>query len=259
MTLLFWRGIFSGTAVFLLYVALEGRTGLTVFRRISWPMIAVAVLCAASIVAGVGALRFGEVADAMVIYATAPFWAAGLGYLFIGERPRGSTTLATCMALLGVGIMLWGANFGGAPIGIGLALLMTLSMASFTVIMRRHREVSMLPAMALSAYLCAFFCFWFAAPFNVSAQDFALIAMFGVLQNAAGLALYTLSSKRIPAAEATLMASLEAPFTPFWVWLFLGETPAFATLAGGAVVMTALFAHMLNEIRRTRPVPRPAS
>jgi drug/metabolite transporter (DMT)-like permease len=133
---------------------------------------------------------------------------------------------------------------------------MSLSMALFTNVMRKHREVAMLPAMAASAWLCSFFCFWFATSLEVTSRDFLLIAMFGILQNAAGLILYTLGSRRVPAAEATLLAALEVPLTPFWVLVFLNEVPTVPTLIGGAVVLVALFGHILGEFRRSdvRPV-----
>jgi drug/metabolite transporter (DMT)-like permease len=126
-------------------------------------------------------------------------------------------------------------------------------MAGFTTIMRRHREVPMLPAMALSGWLCSLFCLGFAEPLAISQADFLLCIAFGIIQNATGLALYTFGSKRVPAAEATLLAALEVPFTPFWVFLFLGETPSLQTLAGGGIVMAALFLHILSEFRR-RPL-----
>jgi hypothetical protein len=63
--------------------------------------------------------------------------------------------------------------------------------------------------------------------------------------NAAGLALYTLGSRRVPAAEATLIASLEVPLTPFWVWLAFGEVVSLSTLIGGAFVLSALVGHIL--------------
>ena len=70
--------------------------------------------------------------------------------------------------------------------------------------------------------------------------------------NAAGLVLFTLGSKRIPASEAALLAALEVPLAPFWVWLLLGEEPAAATLIGGSIVLAALFAHIVFEVRGGR-------
>ncbi len=256
MTMLFWRGLFSGSAVFIIFAILERGNMWSQLRRLGWPALVVAVLSAMSMIGGIGALRYTAVADVMLIYATVPFMTAGIAWLLIGERASRSTLIASAVAMCGVLISLTGADWGGSMFGRGLALLMTLGMASFSVLMRRHREVPMLPAMAASAWLCAMFCFPFSAPMSVSAGDFTLIAMFGVLQNAAGLAFYTLGTKRIPASEATLLAALEVPLTPFWVWLFLAETPGWATLAGGAIVLGALFWHIKGEF--SRPViPQP--
>jgi drug/metabolite transporter (DMT)-like permease len=250
MTMLLWRGIFSGTAVFIVFLLIEGRKALPILKSLRWPAAAVAVLSAMSMISGIGALRFTSVADAMVIYATVPFMTAGLAYVFIGERPSRSTLIASFAALAGVGIMLWGAEWGGSAFGKFLAVFMALGMAGFTTIMRLHRDVAMLPAMAASAWLCSSVCWFFAEPLGISGRDLLLVAMFGIIQNAAGLIFYTFGSRRIPAAEATLIAALEVPLTPFWVWLFLSETPAPQTLIGGVVVLAALFAHIGAEFRR---------
>jgi drug/metabolite transporter (DMT)-like permease len=250
MTMLFWRGIFSGSAVFLLFLFLERGKALSILRGLRWPALAVALFSALGMITGIGSMRFTSVADAMVIYATVPFVTAALAYLAIGERPTRSTLVASAVALCGVGIMLWGSELGGSLFGKLLAVVMSLSMAGFTVVMRCHRDVAMLPAMAASAWICAFACFWFADPMSVTSRDFGLIVMFGILQNASGLALYTFGSRRVPAAEATLIAALEVPLTPFWVFAFLGETPSLQTLIGGAVVLAALFGHIFMEFRR---------
>ncbi|WP_373502125.1 DMT family transporter [Aestuariivirga sp.] len=249
-TMLFWRGIFSGSAIFLLFAAIEGRRTISVLMSLRWPTLAVALLSAAGMITGIGALRNTTAADAMGIYATVPFVTAALAWFAIRERPTRSTIIASIVAFAGVAVMLWGAGMGGSLYGQFLAVLMSLSMAGLTTVMRMHRDVPMLPAMAASGWICSAAVLWLAAPLSVSAPDLVLIALFGVLQNAAGLALYTFGSKRIPAAEATLLAALEVPFTPFWVFLFLGETPSIQTLIGGGIVMAALFGHILAEFRR---------
>ncbi len=251
MTLLFWRGLFSGTAVIILYCVLERRFAVTDLRRLGWPGLGVAILSASSMICGIGSIRYTSVADTMVIYATAPFMAAGLAWLFFGERSRRSTLLAAVAALIGVIIMLWGSEWGGSLFGKFLAVLMALSMAGFSVLMRGHRDLPMMLAMALSGYLVSAFCFSFAQPMGVSLQDFWLLAVFGIIQNAFGLFLYTLGTRRVTAGEATLLASLEVPFTPLWVWLFLGEVPPASTMLGGTIVLAALFTHIGTEFFRS--------
>lgn len=258
MTMLFVRGIFSGGAILTLFFLIEGRGALAILRALRWPALAVACLSAAGMITGIGSFRFTSVANAMVIYATVPFVTAAMAYLAIGEKPTASTLVASLLALAGVVVMLSGSEWGGGMFGMLLSVIMTCCMAGFTTLMRAHREVPMLPAMGFSAWLCAFFCFWFAAPLGLSGQDLVLIAMFGILQNAAGLIFYTFGSKRIPAAEATLLAALEVPLTPLWVFLFMGETPGAQTLVGGIIVMAALFGHIALEFRgRTRPDAQP--
>lgn len=256
-TMLFWRGVFSGSAVMLVYLMMEKKAGLLRLRHLPLPVFAVAALSAMSMISGIGSMRYTTVAESLIIYATVPFMTAAFAWVFIGEKPSTRTLVASFVALAGVALMLKDASLDGSLFGKGLAVLMTIGMAGMTTIMRRHQKVPMLPAMAISAWLCSFVTVWFAAPLSVSGQDFLLIALFGIVQNASGLILYAIWSRKIPAAEATLIAALEVPFTPLWVWLFLGETPAGAVLVGGAVVMLALFGHILTEIRPRRALPPP--
>lgn len=250
MTMLFWRGLFGGAAVFALFFFMEKGDGLKVLRSLRWPAWAVAVLSAAAMISGIGAFRFTTVANAMVIYATVPFVTAAIAYFVIGERPSRSTLIGSTVALAGVGVMLWGSELGGTLFGQFLAVLTTLCMATFTTLMRRHRDVPMLPAMAISSWLCALAGFFFSSGIAVSTTDFLLCVAFGIFQSASGLALYAIGSRRIPAAEATLLAALEVPLTPLWVFVFLGETPNLQTLLGGSIVLAALFTHIIAEFRR---------
>jgi len=249
MTMLFWRGIVAGAATFGLFLVLERGRALAILSRLRWAALGVAVFSATGMITGISSLRLTTVADAMVIYATVPFVTAGLAYLYVGERPTAPTLVASVVALCGVGIMLLGAELGGSLLGKALAAGMTLSMAIYTVIMRRHREVPMLPAMAASAWICSLAVWPFAQPMGIGTADLAMCALFGVVQSATGQIFYAFGSKRIPAAEATLIAALEVPFTPFWVWLFLNETPSLQTLIGGAVVLAALFGHIVTQFR----------
>jgi drug/metabolite transporter (DMT)-like permease len=257
MTMLFLRGLFSGSGVMLVYLMLEGKAGLAQLRNLSAPVFAVAACSTLGMISGIGSMRYTTVAEALIIYATVPFVTAALAWIVLREVPSLRTLIAGLIAIVGVAIMLKDASWDGSLFGKGLAVLMTLGMAVMTTIMRRHQDVPMLPAMAISAWLCSFITFWFAAPLSVDGRDLVLIALFGIVQNATGLVLYAIWSRKIPAAEATLIAALEVPFTPLWVWLLLGEVPSGTVLLGGAIVMLALFGHILTEMRPRRALPPP--
>ncbi|NTG67886.1 DMT family transporter [Rhizobium rhizogenes] len=253
MTILFCRGIVAGLGVFALFFYIERGNGWRIIRSMRWPSLAATIFSPTAMIGGIGSIYYTSIADAMVIYATVPFVTAGVAYVFIRERPSATTLVASVVALAGVLVMLSGESAGdGSWLGKGLAVIMTLAVAGLAVIMRQHRDVPMLPAMALSAWLCSFVTFWFASPSMVSGHDLGLIVAFGLVQSAMGLSLYTFGSRLIPAADATLLTALEVPLTPLWTWMFLAELPSKATLVGGPIVLAALFGHILLEVRRNR-------
>jgi drug/metabolite transporter (DMT)-like permease len=255
LTMLFWRGIFAGTAVLGYFFIAHRGNSIAVLRSLRWPALAVALASATSMVCGISSLRYTTVAEALIVYATVPFVTAAMAGIFIGERAPGSTLAAAATALAGVTLALAGSDFGGNITGNLLAFAMTSGMAVMTVIMRRYPEVPMIPALGLSAWFTSLYCFAFARTLNISGDDFVAAALFGIVQSAAGLVLYAIGSRRIPAAQATLVASLEMPLAPFWVWLVFAETPTVLTLAGGCVVLVAVFGHMTWEMRKMRALP----
>jgi drug/metabolite transporter (DMT)-like permease len=157
------------------------------------------------------------------------------------------------VALTGVVVTLTGARFGGSLLGQLVAFIMTISMALMTVIVRRHRDIALFPALGLSAWMAALASFWFCSPFDISAFDLAMLALFGASQSALGLTLFSFGSRMVPAAEATLLTALDVPLAPLWVWLAFSEVPSFYTLLGGAIVLAAVFGHVAYEMRRIRP------
>jgi drug/metabolite transporter (DMT)-like permease len=89
---------------------------------------------------------------------------------------------------------------------------------------------------------------------SVTEADLVILAMFGFFQVALGLTLYVLGSRLLPSGQASLIATLETPLMPFWVWLAFQETPAPRALVGGALVMGAVIADIIGD-SRTRGQP----
>ncbi|MFT3986051.1 DMT family transporter [Aestuariivirga sp.] len=251
MTMLFWGGIFSGGMVLAVFFLMERGNAVPILKNLGLSSLGVTFFSAMGLIAGIGAFRYTTIAEAMVIYATVPFVTAGTAWLFLRERASYATLVASAVALTGVTIMLAGSDWGGSLLGKALAVVMTLCMALLTTIIRSEKTVPMLPAMGASSWLSAAICFFWAHPMEISARDFWLSALFGAVQNAMGLVLYTLGSRRIPASEATLIAALEVPLTPFWVWLVFNETPDIWTIIGGTIVFSALLGYVLREFRRS--------
>jgi drug/metabolite transporter (DMT)-like permease len=253
-TTLFWRGLFTATVIVLFIAWREGPRTWAAFRAMGRAGIWVSLLNAASMGCFITSLQFTTVANNAIIFGTSPFMTAALAWLLIRERPSGSTLAFSGLALAGAGIVVASSLQLSATglIGDALAVLMTLSFALKTVLVRKHASVSMVPAGALGALIGSAGAAPFVTEWALSARDLALFALFGFTQQGAGLILTTIGIARLPSAHAALLMSLDVPMSPTWVWLVVGERPAVLALVGGAIVLAAIFGHILVEGRRRR-------
>ncbi len=174
----------------------------------------------------------------------------------MGERVAGRTWAAMSVALLGSAIMVsryfYAAPATGSLGGDLLAFTVALAFAVATVFLRRRRQVQMLPAAALAALLAALVAVFAARPRSTDAGDLLLLALFGAGQLGLGMILFTAGARRIPVAEASLIAVLESVLGPVWVWLAIGENPGLPSLIGGVIVLAALAGHTAADLRRER-------
>ena len=207
---------------------------------------------------GILAIKSTTVANAMFLFAAAPFFAAVLGRLILKEHVRKATWISMMAALVGIVIMVWEGIALGRVIGNVAALISALGFAVFTISLRWQKLEDMLPAVFLAGLfaiiVAGFICQFKGYGFNIPAWDTGIAVAMGVFQVGAGLILYTIGSKAVPSAELALLSMTEVVFGPFWVWLFLGETAGGYTLLGGVILLIAIAGNALSGLRR-KPVP----
>lgn len=247
-TILFWRGLFGGALIATILVLLQGRSGLQDFTRMEKSGWLVASLSTLGMVCFIPALQLTSTSNVAIIIATGPFVTAALAWIWLREVPRLRTTLASIVALCGIAIIVGGARVGSDILGLALACIMTVAIAAMTVIVRQHRNTSMVAAAALSNILGCVVSIPFAQGIAaVTGFDLFIFAMFGFFQVALGLTLYMLGSRLLPSGQAALIATLETPLMPFWVWLAFQEVPSSRALVGGALVMGAVIADIIGD------------
>jgi drug/metabolite transporter (DMT)-like permease len=239
-TMLFWRGLFGGLFLAGVLVWRERRRAVAAASAIGRDGLLIALCSALATVCFLNALRLSTVADVLVIDATIPFVTAGLAWLMLGEREDRVTLAATVAAVAGVAVMMGAAGAGGRLSGNLLAFGMVVSMSLVLVLIRRHPGVSMLPAVCLSAFLCAAIVLPFARPLSVSAEALGLLALFGASQFGLGLLLLALGTPLVSATRGALIGVLQTPLGTLWVSLAFDETPGWITLVGGAIVVGAV-------------------
>ena len=249
-TMLGWRGIFGGLGIAAVILALERRNAWAGFRRMGWPSWLFAIVSAVGMIFFITSLKHTTVAHVAIIYATVPFLAAGLSWWVMREKPTMSAIAASLAALVGVAVMV-GFGMEGGLFGDLLAFGMTLSLAVMMVIARHYRDIPVMPATCLSALLSGLACWPLGDPLAASGYELLLLALFGLVNSAVGLALFTLGARLLPAIETALIGSLDAPLAPLSVWLVFNETPSGSTMIGGAIVFIAVAAHLIAGASKT--------
>jgi drug/metabolite transporter (DMT)-like permease len=249
-TIVFWRSVFAGCFVSVFLVSTQGRQGLRDLlwmQRGGWLFAALSTI---AMIAFIPALQLTSAANVAVIGATAPFMAAGLAWIWFGEAPRPRTLLASAIAFAGVALIVGGATAAGDIRGIALTLVMALSFAAMTAAVRRYRDTSMVAAAAMSNLLGCIVSLPFANGIaSVTGHDLALLATFGGLQVALGLIFFVFGTRLLPSAQASLLATLEMPLMPVWIWLIFSEVPAVHQLIGGAIVLAAVAFDTVGDLR----------
>ncbi|WP_035655898.1 DMT family transporter [Bradyrhizobium sp. STM 3809] len=250
-TILFWRGLFGGSFIALFVVVAQGGRGARNLVRLGTGGTLVACLSTLAMLAFIPALQLTSAANVAIVIAAQPFTTAAIAWFWLREKPSNATILASLVAFGGIAVTVSGALAAADLRAIGLAMLMMLAFGAMTVAMRRYKDTPMVAAAAVSNLLGSAVSIPFAGDLlAVSAVDVGTLAMFGLCQVALGLTLFSLGVRLLPSGRASLIATLETPLMPFWVWLAFSELPSGRALAGGALVMMAVIADIVGNNRK---------
>ncbi|WP_052249466.1 DMT family transporter [Tateyamaria sp. ANG-S1] len=241
---IFWRGVFAATAT-TAWVARRSALRQE-FLGMGRAGFAVGVVGAIGTAALIPAFKLTTVANVALIYASAPFIAALMAWVALQERVSPRTALGAAGSLAGVGIIVAGSLGDVSLAGDGLALVMTLVMATIMVIYRaRPSTPSAGPSVLQSLFLVPL-AFIFGSPLQIDPVEIAILAAFGVMHAIASVTLAE-GAKRVPSGQTALLGALETPLAPILAFLILSEIPPTATTIGGAIVLVAVLFSIKSE------------
>ena len=254
----FWRGITAGSVILLGVLAMQGPRGFAKVVRTGRPGLIYTVLIAATAPGFVLAVSWTSVANVVFILASMPVFAAIFSRVFLGEAISRRMVWTMLGVFAGLGIIAWGsgetqgAHWSGDLVALGVSA----SFAAAMTAARQLRAVSMIPAIPV-AFLGASLAIWpLAQPMAVWAQNWPLILAHGAFISVS-TCLLTLGPRYISSAEVALLILLESVLAPLLVWAVIGEDPGPWTIAGGVVVLGALFVSNIVLILRHRAPRNP--
>ena len=246
----FYRGMFLMCAVMVLLVVRY--RGATIVRVISvgWSGIIAGIMLAGAAITFLQSLTHTTVANTLFVLAAIPFVTAGLAWLFLKERPNSATLITMAIAFGGIVSMIGEGFTIGAAYGNAMALLTTLSFSIYAVLVRRNRQVDMLPAILISTLIImVVVALMRQGELQISRQDLWLCLLWGGVMSGFTSACFIVASRHIVAAELTIFMLLEFALGPVWVWIFVNESPSRWTLVGGALVICAVLGRSFTEFR----------
>lgn len=209
---------------------------------------------------GILAMQNTSIADAVLLFATAPFFAAVLGWLLLRERVQRSTWIAIGIALSGILVMQGGAIATGNAIGNLYAIGSALCFALFTLVLRWRSQSDMMPTVLLSGIFAIIICLVVlksnGTALELPRRDIVVASLMGVFQTGAGLVLYTIGARSVPAVQLALLPLIEVVLSPIWVAIFIGEFPTPIVLVGGLLVGLAIIGDgVLTACKKTEASP----
>ena len=254
--ILFYRGFaFSLTLFLLLLLRYRGGIG-SAFRAVGRPGLWAAVVLGLGSICYVFAILTTTVANAVFIIGAAPLATAAVAWLVLGERTPRFGIVAMLLSLGGIGLMFTDGLLEGRWLGNLAALGVVASFVVFLMLVRKRRDIDMLPATCLAGLVMGGVAGLFADTIVISKHDLTIAIAMGCLQFGIGFWCFTVATRYIMASEVALFSLTESILGPIWVWIGVGETPSLLTLAGSLVVLLSVTAYCLHGIRQERELRR---
>lgn len=239
-----WRALGFTTAILIIAALRDARNPvrqLAGLRTMAWIACGCMALSQVTFNWSIKAATFAEV---FLICSLAPVFAATLAWPLLGERIGWTTVVSVSLGIAGVAVMTAGEVSSTNVIGQMSALVSALAFAGYTLCTRgshpQDLDAALIGVGILTALAGLAATQMMGLPLSASLHDSAIAFGHGALLLSTGLFLFGQGSRYVPAVTFTLLAQAEAVLSPLWGYLFFAETPTPATIAGGALILTAV-------------------
>ena len=190
-----------------------------------------------------------NVANTLVMIATAPMLSAILGSIFLKEPPDKKTWISIIITFLAIIYIFSDSLKLGNFYGDILGFITAIGLAVGAVTIRSAKTKNLVPAAVIGKLFVAFFALFFIESFILEDRDLIIVPLMCILCVAIPFVLVTIAPRFIPAEEVNLFFLLETIIGPIWVWLIIKEQPSVETLFGGIVIITTIAIHSFLKLR----------
>ena len=191
-----------------------------------------------------------NVANTLVMIATAPMLSAILGAIFLKEPPDRKTFISIIITFIAIVYIFFDSLKVGNFYGDILGFITALGLAVGAITIRSAKKKNLVPAAVIGKLFVAYFALFFIESFTLIDKDLFIVPLMCILCVAIPFVLVTIAPRFIPAAEVNLFFLLETIIGPIWVWFIINEQPSVETLQGGAIIITTIAIHSFLKLRK---------
>ena len=192
-----------------------------------------------------------NVANTLLMIATAPMLSAILGAILLKEPPDKKTWVSIIITFLAIIYIFFDSLQLGNFYGDILGFITAIGLAVGAVTIRSAKSKNLVPAAVVGKLFVAAFALFFIESFTLDNKDLIIVPLMCILCVAIPFVMVTIAPRFIPAAEVNLFFLLETIIGPIWVWLVIKEQPSIDTLYGGLIIIITIAIHSFLKLRNS--------
>ena len=192
-----------------------------------------------------------NVANTLVMIATAPIISAILGAIILKEPPDKKTWISIIITFLAIIYIFFDSLKLGNFYGDILGFVTALGLAVGAITVRSAKSKNLVPSAVVGKLLVATFALLFIESYVLIDRDLFIIPLMCIMCVAIPFVLVTIAPRFIPAAEVNLFFLLETIIGPIWVWLIIKEQPSIETLQGGSIIIATIAIHSFLKLKNS--------
>jgi len=250
-SLVFYRGIIPFVLVFIGMLLIYRLKFFNLLRSNGYYGFAYVLTFSVTNIAFVVSIQNTNVANTLIMIATAPMLSAILGLFFLKENPDKKTWVAIFITFFAALYIFYDSIKLGNFFGDILGFVAAMGLAVGAVIIRSAKKLNLVPSAVVGKLIIALFAMLFVKDYSLNNNDIYIIPLMCVMCVAIPFVLVTIAPRFITAAEVNLFFLLETIIGPIWVWLIIKEQPTPETIVGGAIIVLTIATHSFLKLKKS--------
>ena len=250
-SLVFYRGIIPFVLVFIGMLLIYRLKFFNLLRSNGYYGFAYVLTFSVTNIAFVVSIQNTNVANTLIMIATAPMLSAILGSFFLKENPDKKTWVAIFITFFAALYIFYDSIKLGNFFGDILGFVAAMGLAVGAVIIRSAKKLNLVPSAVVGKLIIALFAMLFVKDYSLNNNNIYIVPLMCVMCVAIPFVLVTIAPRFITAAEVNLFFLLETIIGPIWVWLIIKEQPTPETILGGAIIVLTIATHSFLKLKKS--------